>query len=132
MSPFVQTLLRSLQVPELELEPEPELEPELVLELVPEPADAGGLEAGELAGGELPTAGDALVAGLAGAELAGADCGLDEAWSPPHLPPAQMLAQSRFLNVPAGYRLGSLKSVRFWWSTSARSRLCLCNCWWVG
>ena len=100
MSPFVQTLLKSLQVPEPE--PEPELEPE------PEPeagiVDAEGLEAGVLAVVEPPAVPDtpwgALDgAGLAGAELAGAGfagAGLDDdLLLGSHLPPAQIDAQSR-------------------------------------
>ena len=132
MSPFVQTLLRSLQVPELEPEPEPEPEPELELEpelevepepepeLEDEPVDAGGLGATELA---------VDTGGLAGTGFGAACSVLAEEW-PLHLSgaSAQMAFQSRLLKVPAGYRLGSLKSVRFMWSTSARSRLCLWTC----
>ena len=111
VSPLVQTLLRSLQVPDTE--PEPEADPELELEA--EPVDAGGLEAGVLGVVEPPAdpdpasgalAGAGLAgAGLAGAELAGAGlagagfagAGLDEDWLlGSHLPPAQIDAQSRF------------------------------------
>lgn len=93
-------------MPEPEPEPEPELEP---AELV----DAGGLETGVLDVEELPAAPDPFsdvldVAGLAGAGFAGAElagAGLDEDWPlEPHLPPAQIFAQSRsrFLKVPGG------------------------------
>ena len=79
MSPFVQTLLRSLQVPELDPDPDPEPEPELELEpeLEVEPVDAGGLETGELAGVEVPV--------VASGELAGA-CAAAAALGS-HLPP---------------------------------------------
>ena len=89
MSPFVQTLLKSLQVPE----PEPELE--LEAELV----DAEGLEAGVLAVVEPTAVPDPPWGALAGAELAGA--GLagagfdDDLLLGSHLPPAQIDAQSR-------------------------------------
>ena len=108
--------------PEPELEPEPEPEPELAAELV----DGGGLEglgAGVLAVVGPPAVPDPLWGGLAGTTPS-AFAGLEDWPSPLHLPPAQIAAQSSDLNVPAGYKLGSLKSARFRWSTSARSRLC--------
>lgn len=83
MSPFVQTLLRSLQTA---------------------PVDAWGLEAGVLVVVEPLVVPDPLSGTLAGAELAGAGfagagfagAGLDAdlAWGS-HLPPAQIEAQSR-------------------------------------
>ena len=119
VSPLVQTLLRSLQVPDTDPEPEPDPEPELEAE----PVDAGGLEAGVLGVVEppadpAPASGELAGAELAGAGLAGAGfagAGLDEDWLlGSHLPPAQIDAQSRFWKVPGAYRAGSLKSVRFW------------------
>lgn len=85
MSPFVQTLLRSLQVPEAE------------------PVDAGGFEAGVLVGVEPPALPDPLSGVLAGGEFAGgfagagfAGAGLDaDLAEGSHLPPAQIEAQSR-------------------------------------
>ena len=62
---------------EPELEPEPDFEPELLLELVPEPEDAGGLEAVVLAGVEPPAAGGALDGELAGTGFAALGCDLD-------------------------------------------------------
>ncbi len=114
--------------PEPELEPEPEPEPELEPELGAELVDGGGLEglgAGVLAVVEPPAVPDPLWGGLAGTTPSSAFAGLEDWPLPPlHLPPAQIAAQSSDLNVPAGYKLGSLKSARFRWSTSARSRLC--------
>ena len=133
MSPFCQTLLRSLQVPELEPEPEPEPEPELEPELEVEPVDAGGFEAGELAGGGLAggeLAGVELPVLTCG-ELAGTTCAAAAALGS-HLPPWQISFQLRFSKVPGGYEAGSFKSARFWRRTSARSRLCLCSCWCAG
>lgn len=90
MSPFVQTLLRSLQVPE----PEPELEPEPEPELEAEAVDAGALGAVVLAVVEAPAVTETASGALAGAEFAGA--GLDEGWLlPSHLPPSQSCAQLR-------------------------------------
>ena len=107
--------------PELDPEPEPEPEPELELEpeLEVEPVDAGGFEAGELAGVGVPV--------VPAGELAGTTCAAAAALGS-HLPPWQISFQLRFSKVPGGYEAGSFKSARFWRSTSARSRLCLCSC----
>ena len=105
--------------PELDPEPEPEPEPELEPELEDEPVDAGGLEAGELAGVGVPV--------VPAGELAGTACAAAAALGS-HLPPWQISFQLRFSKVPGGYEAGSFKSARFWRSTSARSRLCLCSC----
>lgn len=67
------------------------LEPELEPELEAEPVDAGGLEAGVLAGVETPVAISGALADTTGA----AACWLDEDL-PSHLPPLQIADQSRF------------------------------------
>ena len=83
VSPLVQTLLRSLQVPEPE----------------EEPVEAEGLEAGVLDVVETLAVTETLSGTLAGAETAGAElagAGLEEdTLLGSHLPPAQIAAQSR-------------------------------------